>query len=222
MRGWLGITGRILVWPALAPLALGGCDGLPDLTQLPAAVAQAGHGTAGRTSTRNVIPSKPAQAVHQIQIEDERYLGDIARQLGVSVDGILRDNAMAETVLQRGMVLQVRTTRDLIVAFEARREQRKIAKAAAEEAKRQARLKAAAEARAARRLARLQARRDRRLGVHARRSDKVAAKNGKAEAKATGSARPRAATPKLPEKPQKGLARPIVGEGKLLGKPPTR
>lgn len=108
-------------------------------------------GTASRVITRNVVPSRQAAERLQVMIEDERYMGDVARQLGVSVDAMMRVNNLADTVLKPGTALQVDTTRDQLDRFVERRERRKGAKIAAEEAKRQEKVRIEAEARAARR-----------------------------------------------------------------------
>jgi ribosome-binding factor A len=142
------------------------CDGVQALDKIPEAVLAAGGGTAGKTPMRNVVPSKPALALHEIRIEDERYLGDVARQLGAIVEAVVHDNDLRDTTLAPGQVLRVRTTRDLVDAFVDKRERRKAARAAAEEAKRVAKLKAEADARAAKRAAKLAARR-KKLGVKA-------------------------------------------------------
>ncbi|MSP93138.1 MAG: LysM peptidoglycan-binding domain-containing protein [Myxococcales bacterium] len=159
MRQWT----RATAWALVASIATGpvcACDG-GALEEIPRAMLAAGAGTAGKTTLVNVVPSRPPRQLHTVTVEEERYLGDMARALGVTVDSVLADNGMQEPTLKPGMVLQVRTTRDLIDAFVARRDRRKAEKAAAEEAKRQAKLKADADARAARRLARMQARRKR-------------------------------------------------------------
>lgn len=140
-----------LVMPAVALGSLGGCEKgtRQDIVLVTDRIIAAGAGTAPRTLMSNVIPSKPASEVHAITVLDEHYLGDIARQLGVTVDGVLADNGLTESTLKPGQVLKVRTTRDLVEAFEARRERRRLARLAAEEAKRVAKAKAEAEARAA-------------------------------------------------------------------------
>lgn len=119
---------------------------------------EASAGTAGKVVTRNVVPSRQAPERLQVVIEDERYLGDVARQLGVSVDAMMRLNNLADTLLKPGATLQVDTTRDQLERFVDRRERRKAAKIAAEEAKRQEKVRLEAEARAARRAKALAAR----------------------------------------------------------------
>ncbi len=140
------------MWQAASVGALSGCDpGARDhFVLVTDQIIAAGAGTAPRTPMHNVIPSKPTVEVHAITVNDERYLGDIARQLGVTVDGMLHDNQLIESTLKTGQVLRVHTSRDLVEAFEARRERRRVAKIAADEAKRVAKGKAEAEARAAR------------------------------------------------------------------------
>lgn len=159
-RWWQGAA-----WLVLGSLALGGCEAGSALPRLPAAVLQAGDGSASKTRMRNVVPSRPAAIEHRVVVQDERYLGDIARQLGVTTDALRLDNDLADGPLKSGMVLKVRTSKDLVDAFEARRERIKQARIAAEEAKRQAKIKADAEARAAKRRARLEARRIRGKGA---------------------------------------------------------
>jgi LysM repeat protein len=152
MRHWTRRAGWWLVWQAAGLSALNGCEKSTrrDIVTVTDKIIAAGAGTAPRTPMMNVIPSKPASEIHAITVLDEHYLGDIARQLGVTVDGVLADNALTESTLKPGQVLKVRTTRDLVDAFEARRERRRVAKLAAEEAKRIAKAKVEAEARAAR------------------------------------------------------------------------
>lgn len=152
MRQWQRRTGWWLMWQAASLGALSGCDhGSRDhLVLVTDRIIAAGAGTAPRTPMHNVIPSKPADEIHAITVKDERYLGDIARQLGVTVDGVLHDNQLTESTLKTGQVLRVHTSRDLVEAFETRRERRRVAKIAADEAKRVAKSKAEAEARAAR------------------------------------------------------------------------
>jgi len=148
----------LLAWQAASGLCLPACEGIGSVSELPSRLAAAGAGTAARTRAANVIPSKPAVAEHVIVVEDERYLGDLARLLGVTVDAMVADNNLPDHTLQRGMQLKVRTGRDLVDAYVARREHRKQVKAAAEAARIAAKLKADAEARAAKRAARRLAR----------------------------------------------------------------
>lgn len=142
-------------------LVLGGCDSLQDLNGLSDKVLQAGSGTASRTTVRGVRPSRPTAAMHPVAIEDERYMGDIARQLGVTVDSILRDNGLTDNTLSPGMVLQIRTSKDLVDSFIARRDARKKAAIEVAAAKVRAKLKAQADERAAKRAARLALKRGR-------------------------------------------------------------
>ena len=90
-----------------------------------------------------VRPTRPEAELHTILIEDERYLGDVARQLGATVDSVLADNQLTDTMLKPDMKLQVRTTADLVDQFVAAREARKERRAAKEAAK-QAELEAKA------------------------------------------------------------------------------
>jgi LysM repeat protein len=147
MRQW---TRHTRWWLAASALALVGCEAGRDVVRVTDRIIAAGAGTAPKSPMHNVIPSRPAAVVHQITVQDERYLGDIARQLGVTVDGVLNDNKLTESSLKPGQVLDVRTSRDLVDAFEARRGRRIIAQRAAVEAKRVAKIKALADARAER------------------------------------------------------------------------
>ncbi len=135
-----------------------GCERRQELEKLSATVLKAGEGTASKTPMRNVVPSKPVAEPLQLTIEDERFLGDVARQLGVSVDAVLEWNQLSDSLLKPGQVLQVRTTKAAIDKFVERRERRKAAKLAAEEAKRQEKVRKEAEARAARRAKQMAAR----------------------------------------------------------------
>ncbi|MBM4345501.1 MAG: LysM peptidoglycan-binding domain-containing protein [Deltaproteobacteria bacterium] len=150
--------------PLIGPVLLGiaallqGCAQKQDLQKLSVGVLQAGSGTAQKTQLQNVVPSKsPAERLTLI-VEDERYLGDIARQLGTSVDALMALNQLADTLLQRGQVVLVETRRELVDQFVDKREKRKAARIAAEEAKRQDKLRKEAEARAAKRQKQLEAR----------------------------------------------------------------
>ena len=135
-----------------------GCAQKQDLHKLSVGVIQAGSGTAAKTQLRNVVPSKAPTQRLNVTIEDERYLGDVARQLGTSVDAMLALNQMTDTLLQRGQVLLVETRREFVDHFVDKREKRKAAKLAAEEAKRQDKLRKEAEARAAKRHKQMEAR----------------------------------------------------------------
>ena len=113
---------------------------------------EAGRGTATQARTVNVIPSRPAVETRTITVMDERYLGEIARPLGVTVDVLLAENQLAEGAVKPGQVIKVRTTGDLIDQFEQRREARRIAKDQAMFAKQQAKSKAEAAGRAVKKL----------------------------------------------------------------------
>lgn len=135
-------------------LTVTACDGAPKLREMTKQVVEAGAGSADRTPLRAVVPSRQAAEEHTIIVDDERYLGDIARQLGVTVDEMLAMNKLEDPTLQRGQVLRVETTVDLINGWEARRTERRAAKAAKEQEKRAAKARAEADARAAKALAR--------------------------------------------------------------------
>lgn len=174
MRLWQRHTGWWLAWQAASALALVGCEASRNVAHVADQMLAAGAGTAPKTTMHNVIPSRPAAQVHAITVQDERYLGDIARQLGVTVDGMLHDNRLAESTLKPGQVLDVRTTKDLVDAFEARRERRQTAQKLAAEAKRAAKAKAEMEARAERKA-------KQRLAKLARRGKGAQAAQAKAE-----------------------------------------
>ncbi len=139
---------------AVLLLAATACDRAPQIQEMTKQVVAAGAGTSERAPMRAVIPTRPAAEEHTIVVDDERYMGDIARQLGVTVDELLAMNKLAEPTLQRGQVLRVETTADLLNGWEARRAERKAAKLAKEQEKRAAKAKAEADARAAKMLAR--------------------------------------------------------------------
>lgn len=149
-QAWLRATRTASV--ALLITAVG-CDRAPELHRMTQQVVEAGAGSSQHTPMRAVIPTRPAAVEHTIVVDDERYLGDIARQLGVTVDEMLAMNKLAEPTLQRGQVLKVETTADLINGWEARRIERRALKAQREMEKRAAKAKAEADARAARQLA---------------------------------------------------------------------
>ncbi len=148
---WLRATQTASV--GLAILAAG-CDRAPQIHDVTQQMVAAGAGSSDHTAMRSVVPSRPAAEEHTIIVDDERYLGDIARQLGVTVDELLSKNRLAEPTLQRGQVLRVETTADLINGWEAHRAERKALKAQKEAEKRAAKAKADADARAAKALAR--------------------------------------------------------------------
>ena len=130
------------------------CDRAPQIQEMTKQVVAAGAGSSERAPMRAVIPTRPAAEEHTIVVDDERYMGDIARQLGVTVDELLAMNKLQEPGLQRGQVLRVQTTADLLNGWEARRTERRAAKLAKEQEKRAAKAKAEADARAAKLLAR--------------------------------------------------------------------
>jgi LysM repeat protein len=139
---------------ALGSEALLGCQADPVVQRvsvqgLSEQVIRAGAGTAHKPAASNVVPSKAAPRQLVLAIEDERYLGDVARQLEVSVDAMMRLNGLSDTLLKPGM--QIKTRAELIDRFVLRRERRKADKIAADEAKRQEKVRKEAEARAARR-----------------------------------------------------------------------
>lgn len=153
-------------WLLLAVMgaeALLGCQADPVVQRvsvqgLSEQVIRAGAGTAHKPATSNVVPSKAAARQLVLAIEDERYLGDVARQLEVSVDAVMRLNGLSDTLLKPGMQIKVETRAELIDRFVLRRERRKADKIAAEEAKRQEKVRKEAEARAARRAKQIAAR----------------------------------------------------------------
>ncbi len=149
-QAWLHVKRTASVALLLATAA---CDRAPQINAMTRQMVEAGAGSAERAPMRAVIPTRPAAEEHTIVVDDERYLGDIARQLGVTVDEMLAVNKLAEPTLQRGQVLRVETTADLINGWEARRVERRAAKAAKEAEKRAAKAQAEADARAAKMLA---------------------------------------------------------------------
>lgn len=162
-RGAAGLLLALLCGEALL-----GCEGDPlvqrvsvqgvSVQGLSEQMIRAGAGTAHKAAASNVVPSKAAPRQLVLTIEDERYLGDVARQLEVSVDAMMRLNGLSDTLLKPGMQLKVETRAELIDRFVARRERRKADKIAAEEAKRQEKVRKEAEARAARRAKQIAAR----------------------------------------------------------------
>jgi LysM repeat protein len=130
--------------------AAAGCESGQQAASVADQLLQAGSGTAPRTPMHNVVPSRSPIEQHVVTIVDERYLGDVARQLGVTVDSLLVDNGLSSNQLQPGQQLVVKTSRELVVAFEQAGNERRERKAAAERAKLEAKRKAEAEAKAAR------------------------------------------------------------------------
>ncbi len=152
-------SGALAALAAISSWLLPACQSNPkELEKLSQSMLQASGGSASRTPMRTVVPSKPAAEAYVISIEDERYLGDLCRQLGVTVDDVMRVNNLKDGTLKKGMALQVTTTRDLVTQFEARREHKRQLRIAAEEAKRIAKVKADAEARALRKAKQREAR----------------------------------------------------------------
>lgn len=152
-------SSALVALTAMGSWLLPACHSNPkELEKLSQSMLQASGGSASRTPMRTVVPSKPAAEVFVIGVEDERYLGDLCRQLGVTVDDVMRVNKLKDGTLKKGMALQVTTTRDLVTQFEARREHKRQLRIAAEEAKRIAKVKADAEARALRKAKQREAR----------------------------------------------------------------
>lgn len=166
-------TGWRVAALAASLLAAAGCESGQQVATVADQLLQAGSGTAPRTPMHNVVPSRSPVEQHVITIVDERYLGDVARQLGVTVDSLQHDNGLTSNQLQPGQQLLVTTSRELVKAFEQAGNERRERKAAAERAKLEAKRKAEAEAKAAR--------------LAAKRAAKLAkSRKGKAELAAVG------------------------------------
>lgn len=183
---------RVAMLCCLVLATVTACGRSEQVQSLAKDMLQAGSGTASPPQ-RTVVPSKPPVEMQSLRIEDERYLGEIARQLGTTVDAIRAANQLGEGPLTAGMVLQVEASREAVDRYCALREQRKANQIAQAEAKRQAKLRAEAEARAAKRAKHLAAR---------------ARKRGEAVAQ------PGAHVPGVPLRP--GEAR-VVGQGQVRG-----
>ncbi len=65
-----------------------------------------------------VIPSAAPRSTFQITITDERYLSDVARRLGTTVETLIRDNHLPDATIHKGQTLQVRCTEAQHRAFE--------------------------------------------------------------------------------------------------------
>lgn len=117
--------------------ALAGCEASGEPVRLARLALEQATSEAAQPALRveAVRPTRPPVDVHLIAIEDERYLGDVARQLGATVDSVMADNQLQDTALKPGMQLRVQTTADLVVQFEAAREARKARRAEREAAK---------------------------------------------------------------------------------------
>ena len=155
---------RVLAFALVLLASATACEKRAELEKLSTTMIQASAGTAAKSPMRNVIPSKPAKLRLNLVVEEERYLGDVARQLGASVDSLLALNQLRDTLLQKGQILLVETSREMLDQFVDRREKRKAAKIAAEEAKRQDKLRKEAELRAAKRMKLMEARAKKRGG----------------------------------------------------------
>mgnify|MGYP003343657620 FL=1 len=141
-------TGWGLAALAASALATSACESGRQAVTVADQVLQAGAGTAPKTPMHNVVPSRSPIERHVVTIVDERYLGDVARQLGVTVDSMRNDNHLTSNQLQPGQQLVVQTSREMVVAFEQAGQERRERKAEAERAKLEAKRKAEAEAKA--------------------------------------------------------------------------
>lgn len=121
----------------LATGAAAACDAAGEPVRLAQVALQQATAEAAQPALRveAVRPTRPPTDIHLITIEDERYLGDVARQLGATVDAVMADNQLTDTLLKPDMQLRVKTTADLVAQFEAAREARKARRAAREAAK---------------------------------------------------------------------------------------
>jgi hypothetical protein len=148
---------RMSVATVCTAALLGGCGRSDQVKSLAHDMLKAGAGTAA-PPMRTVVPSKPPVEMQSLRIEEERYLGEIARYMGTTVEAIRALNRLGEQPLTTGMVLQIETSREAVERYCTLRAQRKADKLAQAEAKLQAKLRAEAEARAAKRAKQLAAR----------------------------------------------------------------
>lgn len=134
--------GGIVVGVALCATA--GCDKIRQLSpDLKGTVVVPGGSQ--RARAHNVIPTRQPPRRFVIQIENERSLTYIARELGVTVESLIATNELRTTQLHQGQQLQVDASPADVSRFLANREARKARKAA--------RLKKLAEEKAAKKAA---------------------------------------------------------------------
>ena len=89
---------KLLLSLCTLSLLLAGCDGLPALT---------GTGPKHRLT---VIPSAAPKQRFEVTIQTKRYLSDVARQLGTTVEAIIADNGLPDSSIAPGQRLKVRCT----------------------------------------------------------------------------------------------------------------
>mgnify|MGYP002628765055 FL=1 len=65
-----------------------------------------------------VIPSAAPRQSFQVTVTDERYLADVARRLGTTVEAIIRDNHLPDSTIHAGQQLKVQSTSRRFVEFE--------------------------------------------------------------------------------------------------------
>ena len=99
------MTRRLLILLPLL-LALTGCDRVAGL--------------APKAPERRliVIPSAPPRQSFRVTVRDERYLADVARRLGTTVEAIIRDNQLPDSTIRTGQQLKVQTTSRRFIEFE--------------------------------------------------------------------------------------------------------
>ncbi len=110
-------------WLILLATMSPGCKQLEEVgKQLPsAAIIEA---PANRSSANNVIPTAEPIETFTVVVEKERYLSDIARALGSTVDDLMIDNDLGQSRLKPGLRLRVRTTSSRYARFLQRRERK--------------------------------------------------------------------------------------------------
>ncbi|MCO4760774.1 MAG: LysM peptidoglycan-binding domain-containing protein [Myxococcales bacterium] len=146
---------RISILLLLAIVAASGCDRASSLA------------SSSPRHRLTVISSAPPQQRLRITVTDERYLSDVARRLGTTVETLIRDNKLADSTIHPGMQLEVRTTARRHAEFERLQQVRAERRIKRAEAKRN---KAAAAAAAKRKLRKAKRPRRRRARRKKRRS----------------------------------------------------
>lgn len=127
-----------------------------------------------------VISNEQPRRDYTVTVTDERYLSDVARRLGTTVEAIIRDNGLRDSQIRPGQQLKVHVTARGFAAFKRMkivRVERRLQRIEARRARKAAKVAELAKQKAERRLERRRKRRSRRR--KARRRHKRARKRHK-------------------------------------------
>lgn len=124
----LSATMRVKIAIVCAALfALVGCEQLREMTpKLNSGVITAGSSSEAHAG--NVIPTRGLRGHYVIQVEKERSLTYIAREVGVTVAELIAGNKLTTTALHEGQELHVNAIPTDVSRFVAKREARKARK----------------------------------------------------------------------------------------------